>query len=217
VYQLFTLPYGFDFREQRTEDANKNVRAFINRISERMRALKELVKLELPAWDANLSEDSLVLLGRWYGNHVEERSITLDERSKLAISMGKKWAFLADVGIQFTEMTLSVGLDIAVYLGECIRVRCPATRWARGGKKTCLNEPVLMGFDSGDEFSPVSTCELVAVKMSRYRRKSEEVISPPRRTLAEQINAVITTLPVTPPDKILVEIVSRWSTLKPNT
>lgn len=211
MYTQITLPHGFDFKSQTLEQAKENVWAFIRLIPERVRVLEALVQQELPAWRADLSEESLASLGEWYAHHVEERVLTKGERERLVAKLGSPWEVLVDVEKPFTEQTVSYGLDIGIYVGECIRARCPATVWKRGtNPKNTLNRPILAGFETKSELDPLDIGNDAARMISRARRYGQSSPTKAPETVLEQVSAAIAKIPPKDPKKILGERLAAW-------
>ncbi len=176
-----------------------------------MRLLEELVKGEIPAWNADKSEASLKSLGEWYSRHIQEWPTSAEDREAMHKSLDPKWAILSDVHISFTTETLSYGLDIAVYLGECLRVRCPQTFWRRGKyRKIDKKRTVLGGFWNNHEYDPVSFCLSIADVLGRFllrQRLATERVSDPKQ---ESLLSIVLSFPTPSPSDILGEHMKRW-------
>lgn len=170
TYILFSLPHvprDLDFRLLTTAQSRENFESFVAGISERVNYLSGLVRIEHPDWQPDLSGVSLAVLGEWYARHMEERSATEEESNQIKENLGPL-ASVADVCPQFTPMTLSIGADIGIYVGECIRMRCPATAWRLHRR---MKQPVVAGAGivKGEEYPPIAQAQNLAIEVSKQR------------------------------------------------
>ncbi len=209
-YTLFTLPHGFS-QTITTDQVIENSQVFIERIPTRIRLIEDLVRHERPAWTADKSEASLKSLGEWYSHHIQEYPTSAEERECMHKTLDPKWAILSEVHISFTAETLSYGLDIAVYLGECLRARCPQTFWRRGkNRKIDKKRTVLAGFQDNLEYDPVSFCLFTADVLGRSllkKRQKYEGASDPKN---ESLLSIVLSFPSPSPGDILSEHMKRW-------
>jgi len=209
MYTLFTLPHGFDFENLTRKQATENLRAFVDRIPERMQQLEQVVGMEVPEWKADLSDASLPPLGEWYARHVEERPVTEKELAEYRAKMGSQWQLLADVKMELTKESYSYGIDIGIYVGECIRFRCPNAEWIVGpGPKSYVNYnmPALTGFGL-DEYVPIRNIAGTGVHIVRSSKHANSPITKAPVTAGEQVAAIIASLPAFDPRTMLHNIV----------
>lgn len=212
-YKLFSLPYlpqELDFRVLTTAQARENFEAFVPRIAERLHCLTFLIQLEHPEWRADLSEMSLAVLGEWYARHVEQRGATEKEMNSLRRGLGPL-ADLAEVSLQFTPMTLSIGVDIGIYIGECIRMRCPASAWKLQRR---MKQPVVAGtgLARGEEYPPIPQARNLAEAVATQKQNTTAKLSPgPTHpsTLAEAHLAALRSIPQKDPRTMLCTLVRR--------
>ncbi len=206
MYTLCSLPYGFRFKTLTIQQARENFEVFVSRITERIVALEELIRTELPAWRADLSEQSLALLGQWFADHVEERIISPQEREELHKRMEPLGA-LADVHPGLTDVTLSLGVDMGIYLGECVRARCPGAAWKLNRRS---KEPVVTGPDLKEDYYAVIQASL-GHYVIRTRRRAALEGKPAKApgTLAEQLAAIDLSVPDKNPRTMLRDILIR--------
>lgn len=207
MYSLFSLPHGFKFDQLTRQQARENLRAVVERIPERLGMLESLVRLELPAWRADYSEESLATLGEWYVRHVEERPVMAQETVVLKRQMGPGLEFIAEGQIELTRESYSIGIDVGLYIAECIRSRCPRTVWGvelRSKSYIYYNKPVLSGFTHRHEYSPIGMAGF-GVSFVRSRR---QVDIPPeeKRTPAQQLAAGLASIPPRNPKTMFVNI-----------
>jgi hypothetical protein len=206
MYTLFSLPHGFNFQSLTREQAKENLRAVVERIPERHVMLEALVRIDLPEWTADYSEPSLSLLGEWYVDHVQERAVTESEAASLRSAVGEELAFIAESQVQLTRESYSFGIDVGLYLGECIKMRCPRSVWAVGpGPQSYINynKPVLSGFKHS-EFSPTGIAGL-GIGFVRARRTRYHIgTTDPAKKYAEAISQI----PLRNPRTMLVDMLT---------
>jgi hypothetical protein len=209
TYTLITLPHGFGFDRLTRALARENCRAFIDGIPDRIQMLFAIVNNDGEPWSADRSEGSLQRLGVWFLSRVKERPLSAVERSAFLREVGPRWAFLADVSHPLTDETVSVGIDIAIYLGECIRQRCPGIAWELSAARQHRNRPVLAGFASREVYDPFDVANLVARRLLHARGHARSHSENPR-SIGEQIAARMAALPPMNAADVLPEELRAW-------
>ena len=212
AYSLFTLPHmrpNLDFRKLTPAEAKENVVYFVPRVPERLRMLTEVVRQELPAWRPDLSDESLGPLGEWYDRHAEMSEVSAERRERLRGELGPL-GDLADVIPGFTALTVSLGIDIGIYLAECVRMRCPETGWRL---HRSWKVPAVMGpnFEKERAFPPIAQARYLTDVASRRRLQNalKGVALAAPQTLAEHHVAMQLRLPTKEPRAVLGAIIAR--------
>jgi len=215
MYVLNSLPHGFKFELLTLEQAKENFRVFVSRIPERLRVLEALVRIELPRWTADLSDASLGHLGDWFARHVEERPVTDQEREALRKELGVL-KDLAENHRECTLLTLSLGLDIGIYIGECVRMRSPATSWklCRRSKAPVVSGPGILErlarVNEQNDYYALGAVSLVHGVL-RAQRKAAQEGQPVREptTNAQKFMAAELSIPNQDPNTMLQEFMHR--------
>lgn len=204
-YTAFPLPDNTHFREMSRAEAKKVVQQIEAMIPSRLELLSTVVRYELPTWRADLSRSSLPQLGVWLDRHSEGRQLSSRERESVLRQLGDKWSFLLGDRLVMTPLSLSLGLDVSLYVAESIRSGRDWIRW-RPGKPPKLsasyNKPVLGGFADDLEFSFMGFAQKCV--LNAIRRRSDPHTLVPDGTLSQRIDAVIASVPTQEPRELLV-------------
>ena len=151
-YELFTPPYPLDFRNMSDKEACEYFEWFIQEIPKR---LKELERVSYVSLD--FSENSISLLGSWFGKFVETRPRTYEEL-EIEYQKSPSWLHQYIGRTILTEETLSLCIDIAIYFGEVLRRRHPRLRWdfvKKPKRDAHLHQPVIVPFPHNMHLNPV--------------------------------------------------------------
>jgi hypothetical protein len=144
------------------------------------------------AWEPDDTAASIDGLARWFQAQCERRPRTAEELAALRASL----AFPVEVAeYELTDRTLSLAMDVGMYLGRVTLAQVPGTRWDQQFKTTTdYGQPVIVGLGTVP-FNPVAiarTCayEAFSGKPPRLRAVWDYWVTemprkappPPRRT-----------------------------------
>lgn len=148
AYPLFTLPHGFNFDVLSAKAARENLHAFIQRIPERMSHLIRRIGADNPTWSGDYTKASLESVGSWMASQVAERGPTQAEVKQLIASSEGQLRCLADEYTELTVESISMCVDIGIYVGECLLRVYPKLRWdlEKNRRHMHYNRPCLRGF-----------------------------------------------------------------------
>jgi hypothetical protein len=151
AYELVQPPLTAKFREMSRAELLAYFNWFIQQMPLRRLTLEAAVNdtAGYEAWRADLSEESLDMLGVWFARQVETRQRTPEELARIEESL----AFPIEVSDrELTSRTFSLAMDIGMYLFEMMRKQFPALSWGQHLRKTKRTlhvdhgQPVLAGF-----------------------------------------------------------------------
>ncbi len=130
--------------------------------------LQSLVRLTkgFEQWTADLSDESLVELGRWVPFGLDHETFQGDGMrwlkrnyppTEVRETVEREDAMR--VYTRFTERSNGIEFDIGLYVGQWIRECLPAAMWRRCTKKCreCYNRPWLISEHSSEGFMPWGT------------------------------------------------------------
>jgi hypothetical protein len=148
TYATIKPPFTLNFREMSKRDLKEYFDWFQSSLLSRLDTLRNAVQ-ETPdfgEWQADLTPDSLTMLGNWFATQVEIRPRTpeeiraIEDRSSHSIGVPRE---------ELTDKTFSLAMDIGMYLSQVFLENHPALRWEQplGNKKDVdFGQPVLVGF-----------------------------------------------------------------------
>ena len=117
-------------------------------------------------WGADFSEESLDALGTWFVGQVSTRKLTREEVEEVK----KNISFPVELPIDDWRLdlkTLSLCVDIGMYMGEVFRTNHPSVHWdikLKGSRNYIdFGAPVLIGFGEVP-MNPLRIVEVVAIK-----------------------------------------------------
>lgn len=149
AYTLSPYPFPKHPSRESYEAAREYCARFVAGIPDRIQVLSDLVRTS-PAhrtWQPDLTMDSLKSLGVWLKDHVSVRAMTEKELREI----DPVYPSPMDLrGETITEETISVMIDVAMYLGQTFVSTFPGTiKWGRpvkGKRSADYSLPYLDGF-----------------------------------------------------------------------
>jgi hypothetical protein len=167
VYKTIQPPFTLKFWEMSKKELREYFRWFQEVIPERIAELASAVKSSpgFEDWKSDYTPASLNALGDWFATKVQTRLRTKDEVEEIAAESS-----LPRSARELTDDTISMAMDIAMYLSQVLLQNHPALKWdqAFGGKKYIdYGQPVLVGFSDGIPMNPVRVITTVAYGLVR--------------------------------------------------
>ncbi len=128
TYNPIQPPFALSFREMPKKELNRYLEWFSavlpDRLDELAKAVREVHGYE--GWQSDGSPQSLDLLGRWFAEQVAVRPRSQAERQALE----EKAKFPMEVqGEELTTQTLSLAMDIGMYLSQVFMKNHPQLKW----------------------------------------------------------------------------------------
>ena len=116
-------------------------------------------------WSPNYAPDSLQSLGNWFATQVKTRQHTPDEMSKIPPHV-REWVTEGEL----TDRTISLAMDIAMYLGQVLLRNNPSLKWdqiLKSRKFIDYGQPVVVGFADKIPLNPVRIVTTVAYGIAK--------------------------------------------------
>lgn len=146
TYDILIPPLEKPVGQLREEEAAEYFRWFMEKIPERVAYLSEVCakELRIPKEKMDLSQESLVLLWKWFRKRAKTEVLTPEnsEKTKFFRDMGTKQR-------QFTLETEYILRDVGMYFGAVFRQHYPKLYWSydtQNKRDFFVNCPVLKGF-----------------------------------------------------------------------
>jgi hypothetical protein len=150
AYNLIQPPFTLEFFKMSKPELKEYFDWFIASIPERIAELEKAVT-EMPGyrtWKADYTPESLNKLGEWFVTQVEVRPRTAEEKLEELKSM--KFPFVGDIpNEQLNERTISLVIDIAMYLAKTFQAKYGHIEWHQrleNKKFIDYGQPLLKGF-----------------------------------------------------------------------
>ncbi|MGN6196508.1 MAG: hypothetical protein ACTHOB_16330 [Ginsengibacter sp.] len=174
---LFANKTFFDFTK---DEAKEYLQWFLSIKDERLIVLEFYVKKAYPEWQANYSEESLIDLYKWFEKQVAYRKVIEEEKKEIENQISKTPLFTGIIPIPqftFTDETVSVCFDSAIYIGEVLINKLPKVKWLQklNSKNYIDYAQPLIGEKGGKV--PVNPRRVVESIARRILDKDEEQIS----------------------------------------
>lgn len=164
-YPPFVLLQHIDFKAMRPREAREFCECFVQEVPNRVGILCSRVS-GMRAEDA-FSLASFDLIEAWMAGVVDSRPKSAVELNRDRQQLQGKWSFL-DVGsVTLSDSSISIGVDVGIYVAEYLRRNRPELNWsvARGGiTNVTYNHPVLGCFSGKTTYSPIHAGYIMAMK-----------------------------------------------------
>ncbi len=175
-YKLIQPPSMKPVHEMNPKEADIYFRWYLDQIPERLTRLQRAVRstegdAQFQGWEANLTPDSLLVLGKWFAGNIYTAPPSEEFKRKRLESLEKipeKYRSIFSMPeFVFVDLTYSLICDLGMYLGETIRKRFPYVEWQLWTKKRYVysNKPVLVGFKNRVEYDPENGIHVFALKL----------------------------------------------------
>lgn len=168
--QLFS---NYSFFEISPKQAREYYRWFIGEVSHRISILMEYVKHECPGNQLfDYSPESLIPLWDWYKLKIEQIPKTKEEIEQDVLKY-PKWIEneIRKETTKYSVETLSLALDISIYLGEVVVKNYPHLQWGCRTKpknEFSANRPVIIGLSGKRKyFNPSRIVFVLMIKSSK--------------------------------------------------
>jgi hypothetical protein len=180
MYHLIQPPFiTLKFREMAKSDLKEYFEWFQEVLPERISELERAVvtsATKYETWKPDLTRESLNPLGEWFSEQVTTRPKTEEEiRAKYALPY-PEWVS----NNELTNHTISLAMDLGMYLGKTLQTNNPQLHWAQILKSKNFvdyGQPVLTGFRSHlVSFNPVRIMIGLAYGISRQEKSNNDLV-----------------------------------------
>jgi hypothetical protein len=156
-YEPFAPPRPIDFDSWSQREARSYFEWFVDQIPERIDQLRKLVEKTDGACRLDGTPESLFCLGELLFAQVAIRSST---REEIAEDMNELPShlrpFVQVEDWQLDDLTISLCVDVGIYLAEVLVREHPHLEWALWSRKTVgHNRPVVRGFEGDVPLDPI--------------------------------------------------------------
>lgn len=164
---------NYAFFELTPKQAKEYFLWYKSEIPNRIALLWEYMKQERPEMEPfDYSPESLIPLWEWYETKIEQVPMTAKEiESRVRIFPKYLESEIRKNTKKFTDKTLSLALDISIYLGEVVVKNHPHLRWnyrTRPKREVSVYRPVIDGLNYKMTFEPT---RIVFVQMLKSVEK----------------------------------------------
>lgn len=169
TYNPIIPPFTLSFRDMPKKELRRYFTWFMEILPSRIDELSRIVRHTngYENWQPDESPESLDLLGQWFAEQVTTQP--LSEQEKKAIEEKLKFPTgLPDY--KLTTITLSLTMDIGMYLSQVFMKNHPQLSWDQpfGGKRFVdYGQPVLVAFRPSP-FNPVRMVVTLAYGIARH-------------------------------------------------
>ncbi len=167
-YEAIAPPLKKRFREMSTAEVKIYCSWFLQAIPERIRLLERAVRATSTygTWRADYTTASLYPLGDWFAQQAETRKRTPQEREAI-YQNSPAWFRAVEISDSaLTSRTLSLAVDIGMYVGEVFVHNLPTAHWhcvTKGSRRFVdYGQPVVGGFGKNICFNPVQMLTTLA-------------------------------------------------------
>lgn len=175
-YRIIQPPFTLKFREMKKEELKAYFEWFQGVLPKRLDELKGAVQRTpgFEEWQADLTPNSLDLLGEWFSAQVETR---LRGRNEIQ-EIGDRSLF--PVGIPEEDLTnraFSISMDVGMYLSQVFLKNHSSLHWEqsfRNKKEVDYGQPVLVGFGAVP-FNPVRMLVTLAYGLVNNQKSAKSL------------------------------------------
>ena len=151
-YKLISPPFSLDFWNMSRSEANAYYNWYIEQIPSRIEILKQTIHSALDYdyqyWDADRTLDSLNVLGGWFAKNVSIQPMNETEKDEFYKNLSGWFKEVDKDDWILTSQSISLSIDIGMYLSEIFIDNYPQVGWEMITKKNDIDyqQPVLSGF-----------------------------------------------------------------------
>ena len=168
---------NYAFFELTAKQAKQYFEWYMDEISHRITLLWNCMHQDCPEIkEFDYSPESLIPLWEWYEPKIEQVPMTAEE-IKCNVRKFPKWleSEIRKNTKKFTDETLSLTLDISIYLGEVVVKNHPHLRWnyrIRPKHEFSVYRPVIDGLNYKMTMEPSQVLFVLMLKSARERNKN---------------------------------------------
>ena len=165
---------NYAFFELTPKQAKEYFLWYTSEIPNRIALLWEYMKQERPETEPfDYSPESLLPLWEWYEQKIEQVPMTAEEIERRVRVFPKYLeSEIRKNTKKFTDETLSLALDISIYLGEVVVKNYPHLRWnyrTRPKREISVYRPVIDGLKYKDTLEPSRSLFVLTLKSTKEK------------------------------------------------
>lgn len=167
---------NYAFFELTARQAKEYFNWYMEQIPNRITLLWEYMKQECPETEPfDYSPESLIPLWEWYETQIQQVPMTAKEiESRVKIFPKYLESEIRKNTNKFTDETLSLALDMSIYLGEIVVKNHPHLCWnyrTRPKREFSVYRPVIDGLNNKMTFEPSQVLFVLMLKSSKEQDK----------------------------------------------
>lgn len=168
---------NYAFFELTPKQAKEYFLWYKSEIPNRIALLWEYMKQECPeAEPFDYSPESLIPLWEWYETKIKQVPMSKKE-IEYKVSIKPKWMEenVRKITMKFTDETLSLALDISIYLGEVVVKNYPHLLWnyrTRPKREFSVYRPVIDGLNDKMMFEPSQVLFVLMLKSTKEQNRN---------------------------------------------
>ena len=130
AYEILNPPFALNFREMSKSQLKAYFAWYQEKIPGRIDVLQQLVRESgrYPQWTADKSPASIAQLGEWFAGEIESVPNTPNGRSRFSAN---RPSFQIATDGELAPKTLSIAVDIGIYLSQVLMSEIRSLRWAQ--------------------------------------------------------------------------------------
>ncbi|MDE6994569.1 MAG: hypothetical protein K2P41_09110, partial [Lachnospiraceae bacterium] len=168
---------NYAFFELAPKQAKEYFLWYMNEIPNRIALLWEYMKQEHPETEPfDYSPESLISLWEWYETKIEQVPMTAKEiEARVKIFPQHLESEIRKNKNKFTDETLSLALDISIYLGEAVVKNYPHLHWnyrTRPKREFSVYRPVIDGLNNKMTFEPSQVLFVLMLKSTKEQNRN---------------------------------------------
>lgn len=168
---------NYAFFELTPKQAKEYFLWYMNEIPNRIALLWEYMKQEHPETEPfDYSPESLISLWEWYETKIEQVPMTAKEiEARVKIFPQHLESEIRKNKNKFTDETLSLALDISIYLGEVVVKNHPHLRWnyrTRPKREFSVYRPVIDGLNDKMTFESSQVLFVLMLESTKEQNKN---------------------------------------------
>ena len=165
---------NYAFFELTPKQAKEYFLWYTSEIPNRIALLWEYVKQERPETEPfDYSPESLLPLWEWYEQKIEQVPMTAEEIERRVRVFPKYLeSEIRKNTKKFTDETLSLALDISIYLGEVVVKKYPHLRWnyrTRPKREISTYRPVIDGLNNKMKLEPSRSLFVLTIESTKEK------------------------------------------------
>ena len=178
TYGTIQPPFTLKFHEMSKKELRAYFKWFQEITPERIAELDSAVNSSpgFENWQPDLTPGSLDALGKWFATQIETRPRTPEEIAEFDAQSPYP---IERSGVELTNRTFSLAVDIGMYAGQVFLKNHPSLKWDQplGSKRDIdYGQPVLVGFHGGKvPFNPVGSVVTLAYSLRDKTRTGERL------------------------------------------
>jgi hypothetical protein len=173
-YRPLPIPFHIDYEGWTRKEARAFFEWFVEQIDDRIDQLQRMMRTDGLDCSLDRSPESLDCVGEFLKRHARPRLFGPEERQERREALMANPKVPAEAvpvieaisgGWTTDELSISLSVDVGMYLGEVLRAAHPSLRWELWTRKTVeYHMPVLTGFVNNVPLDPAGIAHVLALR-----------------------------------------------------